>query len=178
MRYARGAPAALVERWRHPPYWSRPCCGERQPQARASDAMFPTSLTVLFRRRRTVSLNLLMTPMVRKFPVGQLAVYLGLLPDVKYSVENGRAHGQRAGVIVFKFAWVGRIYRMILWAVGWCILLSSGGGTAKGGPKACGGAAWAAGYEREAARLLRWLRVAIMPGPRSGTSGHTAENQT
>ncbi len=40
-----------------------------------------------------------MTPVVRKFPVGQLAVYLGLLPDVKYSVENGRAHGQREGVI-------------------------------------------------------------------------------
>ena len=56
-------------------------------------------LTVLlFRRRRTVSLNLLMTPVVRKFPVGRLAVYLGLLPDVEYSVENGRADEQRVGV--------------------------------------------------------------------------------
>ena len=26
---------------------------------------------------------------------------LGLLPDVEYSVENGRTDGQRAGVIVF-----------------------------------------------------------------------------
>ena len=98
--------------------------------------MYPTWLTVVdVRQRRTVSLNLLMTPMVRKFPVGREAVYLGLLPDVGYSVENGRADEQRVGVIVFKFAWMGRIYRMILLAVGWCILLSSGGGTAKGGPK-------------------------------------------
>ena len=44
-----------------------------------------------------------MTPVVRKFPVGQLAVYLGFLPDVEYSVENRCADGQRAGVIVFVF---------------------------------------------------------------------------
>ena len=100
-------------------------------------------LTVLFRRRRTVSLNLLMTPMVRKFPVGRWAVYLGWLPDVEYSVENGRADGQRVGVIVLKFAWMPRIHRMILmrWEmrwdrnilVGWCVLRSFRGGTAKGG---------------------------------------------
>ena len=33
---------------------------------------------------------------------------------------------------------MGRIYRMILMDVGWCILLSSGSGTAKGGPKGLG----------------------------------------
>ncbi len=59
---------------------------------------FRLCLTVLSRRRRTVSLNLLMTPMVRKFPVGRWAVYLGFLPDVKYSVGNVRADGQWAGV--------------------------------------------------------------------------------
>ena len=100
---------------------------------------FRLCLTVLSRRRRTVSLNLLMTPMVRKFPVGRWAVYLGFLPDVKYSVGNGRADGQRVGVIVF--SWIHRIHRMIsiCWdrdiLVCWCILLCSGGGTAKGEPK-------------------------------------------
>ena len=34
-----------------------------------------------------------------KFPVGRWAVAFGLLPDVKYSLGNGRAVGQGAGVI-------------------------------------------------------------------------------
>ena len=50
-------------------------------------------------------LNLLFTP-GWKFPDGRPAVATAWSPDVKYSVENGRTHGQRAGVIIGKgFSW-------------------------------------------------------------------------
>lgn len=54
---------------------------------------------------------------MRKFPVGRWAVYFGLLPDVEYSVENGRTDEQRARVMGFNMDFGDLQYEVDL--VGW-----------------------------------------------------------
>ena len=96
----------LVERWRHPPYWSRPCCGVRQPQARASDANDPTIVDRLV-------LNLLMTPCDGNFRSGDGPGH-GLVVRREVQCREQACYGQWAGVTgLFFFSWICRMGRMI-----------------------------------------------------------------